>query len=96
MVASGQPTVDTPAVRGIPVLGSALEMGADPARFFLRCYRKHGPVFRVKVLNRTHTVIAGTDAANFLGTKEGRENLRSKEFWQGLVNEYGAPPDAVR
>lgn len=90
MVASGQPTVDTPAVRGIPVLGSALEMGADPARFFLRCYRKHGPVFRVKVLNRTHTVIAGTDAANFLGTKEGRENLRSKEFWQGLVNEYGA------
>lgn len=90
MVATGQTTVDTPAVRGLPVLGSAMAMGADPARFFLKCYREHGPVFRIRVLNRTHTVIAGVDAANFLGTREGRENLRSKEFWQGLADEYGA------
>ena len=32
------------------------------------------------------------DAANFLGTQEGRESLRSKEFWQGLVDEYSATP----
>lgn len=83
-------TVDTPVVRGLPVLGNALAMGADPARFLVRCYREHGPVFRIKVLNKTYTVIAGVEAANFLGTREGRENLRSKEFWQGLVEEYGA------
>jgi len=90
MVATGRTTVDTAVVRGLPVLGNALEVAADPARFFVRCYRECGPVFRIKLLNKTYPVIAGVDAANFLGTREGRENLRSKEFWQGLVEEYGA------
>jgi cytochrome P450 len=83
-------TVGIPEVRGVPVLGNALEMAADPARFFLRSYRAYGPVFRIKLLKKTYTVIAGAEAANFLNTREGRENLRSKEFWQGLVEEYGA------
>jgi cytochrome P450 len=65
-------------------------MARDPARFFVRCYREYGPVFRVRILGKTYTVIAGVDAANFLGTRKGRECLRSKEFWQGLVEEYGA------
>lgn len=90
MGAAGSTTVETPVVRGLPVLGNALEMAADPARFFVRCYRRHGPVFRIKLLDKTYPVIAGVEAANFLGTREGRDNLRSKEFWQGLVDEYGA------
>ena len=84
------PTPEVPAVRGLPVLGSALGLAKDPARFFVRCYRRYGPVYRVNILNRTCTVIAGAEAANFLGTREGRESLRSKEFWQGLVDEFGA------
>ena len=47
-------------------------------------------VFRVNVLGNKYCVIAGVEAANFLGTREGKESLRSKEFWQGLVEEYGA------
>jgi cytochrome P450 len=35
-------------------------------------------------------VIAGVEAANFMGTREGRDALRSREFWEGLVAEYGA------
>jgi cytochrome P450 len=77
-------------VAGLPIIGNALGMAKDPARFFVRCYREHGPVFRVRLMGRTCTVIAGADAANFLNTREGRECLRSKEFWQGLVDEYGA------
>ncbi|MGK5681647.1 cytochrome P450 [Actinoplanes sp. URMC 104] len=80
----------TPVVRGLPVVGSALRMAKDPARFFVDCYREHGPVFRVNVLGREQAVIAGAEAAEFLGTKEGRESLRSWEFWSGLVDEYGA------
>jgi len=80
----------TPVVAGLPFVGSALGMAKDPARFFLRCYREHGPVFRVRIMGKTYTVIAGADAANFLNTREGRESLRSKEFWQGIVDEYGA------
>jgi cytochrome P450 len=80
----------TPVVAGLPIIGNALGMAKDPARFFVKCYREHGPVFRVRLMGRTYTVIAGADAANFLNTREGRECLRSKEFWQGLVDEYGA------
>jgi cytochrome P450 len=89
-VAETSPALETPLVRGLPLIGSVLGMAKDPAQFFLRCYREYGPVFRVKILSKTYTVIAGVEAANFLGTREGKECLRSKEFWQGLVEEYGA------
>ena len=88
-------THPTPQVPGWPLLGNALAMAKDPARFFVDCYRKYGPVFRVKLLNQTYTVIAGIEAANFMGTREGRECLRSKEFWEGLLNEYGATHSLV-
>jgi cytochrome P450 len=77
-------------VSGIPILGNALSMAKDPGRFFYDCYRKYGPVFRLKVMNNTYTVLAGSEAATFMGTREGRDSLRSKEFWQGLVDEWGA------
>lgn len=82
--------LSTPLVRGLPLLGSVFAMARDPARFFVDAYRKYGPVFRVRLVNQTYTVIAGVEAANFMGTREGKECLRSKEFWQGLVEEYGA------
>jgi cytochrome P450 len=81
---------DLPVVKGSPIVGNALEMAKDPAQFFVNAYRKYGPVFRVKLFNRSYAVIAGVEAANFMTTREGRESLRSKEFWQGLVDEYGA------
>lgn len=77
-------------VRGIPLIGNTLEMAKDPAKFFVRAYREYGPVFGVNVMGNEYTAIAGVEAANFMGTREGRECLRSREFWQGLVNEYGA------
>ena len=81
---------EPPQVSGIPLIGNTLSMAKDPGRFFYECYRKYGPVYRVKVMNNTYTVLAGAEAANFMGTREGRDSLRSKEFWQGLVEEYGA------
>ncbi len=79
-----------PRVRGVPLIGNVLAMAKDPARFFVDCYRKYGPVFRIQVLNNTYTVLAGAEAASFMGTRQGRDSLRSKEFWQGLVDEWGA------
>jgi hypothetical protein len=84
-------TLKTPQrVRGIPVIGSALAMVKDPAKFFVDCYRKYGPVFRIQILSNTYTVLAGAETANFMGTRQGRDSLRSKEFWQGLVDEWRA------
>ena len=79
-----------PRVRGIPLVGNVLAMAKDPAQFFVDCYRRYGPVYRVQVFNNTYTVLAGAEAASFMGTRQGRDSLRSKEFWQGLVDEWGA------
>jgi cytochrome P450 len=77
-------------VSGLPALGSALNMAKDPGKFFYECYRKYGPVFRLKIMSNTYTVLAGTEAATFMGTREGSDSLRSKEFWQGMADEWGA------
>lgn len=79
-----------PLVRGLPLLGSTLEMAADPARFFARCYREYGQAFRVRVFGNELTVIAGAEAANFMSTREGREALRSREAWEPLQKEFGS------
>lgn len=81
---------ETPVVPGLPYLGSLFGMAKDPAQFFVDCYRKYGSVCRLSVLGEKYVLISGIEAANFMGTREGKESLRSKEFWQGLVNEYGA------
>ncbi len=86
---------ETPLVRGVPLFGNALDMARGPAKFFVDCYRKYGPVFRIRVLGQTYTVIAGHEAANFMSSREGKDSLRSKEFWQGLVEEYGATKTLV-
>lgn len=84
-------TLKTPQrVRGIPVIGNALAMARDPAKFFVDCYREYGPVFRIQIFGNRYTVLAGAEAATFMGTRQGRDSLRSKEFWQGLVDEWGA------
>ncbi|MDX3884758.1 MULTISPECIES: cytochrome P450 [Edaphosphingomonas] len=85
-----RPASEIPVVPGIPFLGNTLEMAKDPAAFFVRCYREHGPVFRIKVFGRESIVIAGPESATFMTTREGRDALRSKEFWEGLIKEYGA------
>ncbi len=90
MTQIASPLKEPKLVPGIPVLGSALEMAKDPARFFVDAYRAHGSVFKVKILGTTYTTLAGAEAANFMQSKEGRESLRSREFWEGLVNEWGA------
>jgi cytochrome P450 len=79
-----------PRVPGLPLLGNTLSMAAGPARFFVDCYRKYGPAFKLKIMGSEYVVIAGPEAANFMGTREGKDSLRSKEFWEGLVAEYGA------
>ncbi|TJY58248.1 cytochrome P450 [Sinimarinibacterium sp. CAU 1509] len=80
----------TPKVPGWPLIGSLPAIAKDPAQFFVDCYRKYGPVFRLSVLGKPYVTIAGIEAANFLGTRAGKDCLRSKEFWEGLVKEYGA------
>jgi hypothetical protein len=80
-VSESLPLRETPVVPGPPLLGSLLPMARDPARFFAACYRKYGPVFRINIFGNGYKVLAGPEAAHFMGTREGKDSLRSKEFW---------------
>lgn len=76
-----------PLVDGPPLIGNALAMATDPNGFFLDCYRRHGPIFRIRLPGRVCTVLAGPEANKFM-TGEGRTWLRSREFWDGLRDEF--------
>src|SRR6476469_528510 len=80
----------TPRVRGLPLIGSLFGMARGPAEFFVHCYRTYGPVCRLDILGREYVLISGVEAANFMGTRAGKDCLRSKEFWEGLIGKFGA------
>ena len=77
-------------VKGIPGLGNVLDMAKDPGNFFYNCYRTYGSIFRIKVFNVTYKVLAGPEAARFMGSRDGRGKLRSREYWEGLRNTFHA------
>ncbi|MGH8530845.1 MAG: cytochrome P450 [Nevskiales bacterium] len=89
-VASPLALKTTPVVPGLPYLGNIFGMARGPAQYFVECYRKYGPVFELTILGNRYKVLAGIEAANFMGSREGKDCLRSKEFWEGLAREYGA------
>lgn len=78
-----------PMMRGLPVLGNALDMAQDVLQCMVKGYRTHGPIFRIRALNETYTVIAGPEANMFFSREQG-QHLRSKEFWAGIDQEMAA------
>ncbi|MCK5770968.1 cytochrome P450 [Algiphilus sp.] len=90
VAAETQPAREIPQAKGLPLLGNTLDMARDPAQFFVKLYREYGPACRISVLGKPYVVLSGIEAANFMGSREGKDCLRSKEFWEGLVEEYGA------
>src|ERR1700757_1302274 len=75
---------------GLPLVGNLFSLTSDPVRFFVQCYRKYGPVCEMRVLNQRYLLLAGVEAANLLGSRTGKDCLRSRQFWEGLLTEYGA------
>ena len=81
---------DIPKVKEWPLIGSLIGMATDPARFFYNNYRKYGPCYRMTLLGKRYTVLAGPEAVALMSSKAGKDCLRSKEFWQGLIDEFNA------
>ena len=84
-----QPLSLPPLSSGLPVIGNALNMAQDVRAFLLQQYLQHGPIFRVRALNRSYTVLAGVEA-NLFATKESRRIFSSHEFWHEQDEEMGA------
>jgi cytochrome P450 len=76
-----------PIADGLPLIGSLLPMLGDPGKFMYEQYLKHGPVFRVKVLNRAFTVLAGPEAVEYMSTEDG--TLTGEPMWKGFVTQFG-------
>jgi cytochrome P450 len=77
-----------PLAPGLPLLGSLGPMLDDPLRFLVDAYRKCGPVFRLRVLNRRFVVIAGVEANLFMVRHE-REFLQNGPIFAGFGAELG-------
>ncbi len=72
-----------PNARGVPLLGNALAMAGDMNAALIKAFRRHGPIFRLRLPNRKPVVLAGR-AANAFAMKKGRTHLRSKREFHGL------------
>ena len=77
-----------PAVRGLPLVGSALQAGRDFRGFITEQYLRLGPVFEVRLLHRKALVLAGPEVNQFTN-KRGREHFSSSP-WSGFVEGMGA------
>src|SRR5687768_986128 len=84
-------TQKPPLVRGLPLLGSALDLAKSPAGFLVDAYRKYGPVFRVRIPTAPTgevTFLAGIEA-NLFAARHGTEVFTTKEYYHHLVRETG-------
>lgn len=85
-----------PKAPGLPVLGSALNLRRDPARYVTNLYHQLGPIFRVQILNREVYFLAGLEANKFTSQHDEAVFTNEIEF-AGLMDEIGpmftgAPP----
>ena len=83
-----------PTAPGIPLLGNAFRMSRDIRDFLTTTYLALGPVFRIRILHRRYTVLAGVDANRFMN-RDGIGHLRSFEFWSRFNARLGAARSLV-
>ena len=78
-----------PDAPGLPLVGNTFSMLRDIRAFLTRSYLKLGPVFRIRLLHRRFTVLAGVEANRFM-IRDGISHLRSFEFWTNFDARLGA------
>lgn len=77
-----------PKAPGLPVLGSALNLRRDPARYVTNLYHQLGPIFRVQIINREVYFLAGLEANKFTSQHDEEVFTNEHEF-AGLKSEVG-------
>ena len=78
-----------PTARGLPVAGNVFALMRDMRAFVTECYLELGPVYRIRVMNRRFTVLAGPEANRFV-QRDGARHLRSYEYWSRFNARFSA------
>ncbi len=79
-----------PEAPALPLIGHALGFARDPFGYLYRKYREMGPIFRIKLVNRRFTVLAGPEANQFFA-RESSELFRSEGLWDEFARMVNAP-----
>jgi cytochrome P450 len=74
---------------GWPLVGSVQELLRDPAGVLVDSYERFGPVFRLRALWNTYTVIAGPAALDFMKRRLDQEMLSRHDFFGAIEKEFG-------
>ena len=78
-----------PTARGLPLAGNVFALLRDMRGFVTERYLELGPVFRIRVMHRPFTVLAGPEANRFV-QRDGARHLRSYEYWSRFNSRFGA------
>ena len=78
-----------PTARGLPLAGNVFALLRNMRGFVTERYLELGPVFRIRIVNRRFTVLAGPEANRFI-QRDGARHLRSYEYWSRFNSRFGA------
>jgi cytochrome P450 len=105
MSPSSPTTKSAPSVKGWPLIGNTPAFLKDPIKLLVHAYQELGPIFKIKLLNQSITMIGGLEGNLFLA-QHANELLSTKETWGSfkevlnaeslLVALDGKPHAAVR
>ena len=57
-----QPPEKITEVPGLPIAGNAFQMAGDIVHFLTRCYKKYGPIFRIRAFGYRFIALVGPEA----------------------------------
>lgn len=83
------PIERAPVVKGLPLLGSALDAAKNIQTFLTEQYLKLGPVFELRLMHRRVLVLAGPEANQFV-TRRGHLHLTSYQAFRGFADSFRA------
>ena len=84
------PDLDPPLVKGLPLLGSMLDLVKSPIDFLQSQHKIYGDVFRFNAAHKKFVVLAGVEANRYMAS-EGRDNFSSQETWGRFLKGLNCP-----
>jgi cytochrome P450 len=78
-----------------PRIGDTIGLMLDPTLYVLEKYLQHGPVSTLKMPYQTYRVLAGPDAAAFMGSREGRDCLTVGSSWRFVEEQFGGKDSLI-